>query len=170
MVYDPQVVLMCEVLACEVRKTWQRHDPCILLGCVWRESVTRRPFRRLTPTREFCMPSLSPAALWPILLLSLSNVFMTFAWYGHLKYKTSALWIAIVASWGIAFFEYCLAVPANRIGAEVYSAAQLKTMQEVITLIVFAGFSVFFLKESLTINHAIGFALIAAGAAFVFRG
>lgn len=86
------------------------------------------------------------------------------------QYKTSALWIAIVASWGIAFFEYCLAVPANRIGAEVYSAAQLKTMQEVITLIVFTGFSVFFLKESLTINHAIGFALIAAGAAFVFRG
>lgn len=115
------------------------------------------------------MPTLSPAALWPILLLSLSNIFMTFAWYGHLKYKTSALWIAIVASWGIAFFEYCLAVPANRIGAEVYSAAQLKTMQEVITLIVFSVFSVFFLKESLTINHAIGFALIATGAAFVFR-
>ncbi|MDH4411660.1 MAG: DMT family protein [Rhizobium sp.] len=116
------------------------------------------------------MPNFSPAALWPILLLSLSNVFMTFAWYGHLKYKTSPLWIAIVASWGIAFFEYCLAVPANRIGAEVYSAAQLKTIQEVITLIVFSGFSVFFLKESLTINHVIGFALIAAGAAFVFRG
>jgi len=115
------------------------------------------------------MSLLSPAALWPILLLSLSNIFMTFAWYGHLKYKTSALWIAVVASWGIAFFEYCLAVPANRIGSEVYSAAQLKTMQEVITLIVFAGFSVFFLKESLTINHAIGFALIATGAAFVFR-
>ncbi len=116
------------------------------------------------------MPSFSPAALWPILLLSLSNIFMTFAWYGHLKYKTSALWVAILASWGIAFFEYCLAVPANRIGAEVYSAAQLKTIQEVITLIVFSGFSVFFLKESLTINHVIGFALIAAGAAFVFRG
>ncbi|THV25105.1 DMT family protein [Peteryoungia ipomoeae] len=115
------------------------------------------------------MSLLSPAALWPILLLALSNIFMTFAWYGHLKYKTSALWIAVVASWGIAFFEYCLAVPANRIGSEVYSAAQLKTMQEVITLIVFAGFSVFFLKESLTINHAIGFALIATGAAFVFR-
>ncbi|MGL3605426.1 DMT family protein [Rhizobium sp. G187] len=115
------------------------------------------------------MPTFSPAALWPILLLSLSNIFMTFAWYGHLKYKTSALWIAIVASWGIAFFEYCLAVPANRIGAEVYSAAQLKTIQEVITLVVFSVFSVFFLKESLTINHAIGFALIATGAAFVFR-
>ncbi|EHS49204.1 MULTISPECIES: DMT family protein [unclassified Rhizobium] len=116
------------------------------------------------------MPSFSPAALWPILLLSLSNVFMTFAWYGHLKYKNSALFMAILVSWGIAFFEYCLAVPANRIGSQVYSAAQLKTMQEVITLIVFAGFSVFWLKEALTINHVIGFILIAAGAAFVFKG
>lgn len=116
------------------------------------------------------MPSFSPAALWPILLLSLSNVFMTFAWYGHLKYKNTALFMAILVSWGIAFFEYCLAVPANRIGSQVYSAAQLKTMQEVITLIVFAGFSVFWLKEALTINHVIGFILIAAGAAFVFKG
>ena len=116
------------------------------------------------------MPALlNPAMVWPIVLLSLSNVFMTFAWYGHLKYRHSALFLAILVSWGIAFFEYCLAVPANRIGAQVYSAAQLKTMQEVITLIVFSGFSVFFLKESLTINHVVGFALIAAGAAFVFR-
>jgi Uncharacterized protein conserved in bacteria len=116
--------------------------------------------------------SLSPltAALAPVVLLSLSNVFMTFAWYGHLKYKSSALFLAIVASWGIAFFEYCLAVPANRLGSQYYSAAQLKTIQEVITLLVFSGFSVFFLKESLTINHAIGFALIVIGAAFVFRG
>jgi uncharacterized protein (DUF486 family) len=119
---------------------------------------------------DIIMPSFSPAALWPILLLSLSNVFMTFAWYGHLKYKNSALFMAILVSWGIAFFEYCLAVPANRIGSQVYSAAQLKTMQEVITLIVFAGFSVFWLKEALTINHVIGFILIAAGAAFVFKG
>ena len=114
--------------------------------------------------------SLNPAAIWPIMLLCLSNVFMTFAWYGHLKFKSAPLFIAILASWGIAFFEYCLAVPANRIGHEVYSAAQLKTMQEVITLVVFAGFSVFWLKEGLTWNHAIGFMLIAAGAAFVFRG
>lgn len=113
---------------------------------------------------------LSPAAVWPVLMLFASNVFMTFAWYGHLKYKTSAIFIAIVASWCIAFFEYCLAVPANRIGSAVYSPAQLKTMQEVITLIVFSGFSVFWLKEALTINHLIGFALIACGAAFVFRG
>ena len=83
--------------------------------------------------------SLNSAAVLPILLLVLSNVFMTFAWYGHLKYTSSPLYMAVVASWGIAFFEYCLAVPANRIGHEVYSAAQLKTMQEVITLVVFAG-------------------------------
>lgn len=112
----------------------------------------------------------SPAAVLPIIMLFASNVFMTFAWYGHLKYKTSAIFIAIVASWGIAFFEYCLAVPANRIGSEIYTPAQLKTIQEVITLIVFSGFSVFWLKEALTLNHVIGFALIAAGAAFVFKG
>ena len=113
--------------------------------------------------------SLTPAAVWPIVLLCLSNVFMTFAWYGHLKFKSAPLFIAILASWGIAFFEYCLAVPANRIGHEVYSAAQLKTMQEVITLIVFAGFSVFWLKQALTWHHAVGFALIAAGAFFIFQ-
>lgn len=112
---------------------------------------------------------LSVNAILPILLLVASNVFMTFAWYGHLKFKTSPLWIAIAASWGIAFIEYCLAVPANRMGSAIYTTAQLKTMQEVITLIVFAGFSVFWLKESLTFNHLIGFALIALGATFVFR-
>ena len=114
--------------------------------------------------------SLLPAAVWPFVLLCLSNVFMTFAWYGHLKFKSAPLYLVILASWGIAFFEYCLAVPANRIGHTAWSAAQLKTMQEVITLLVFYGFSVFWLKESLTWNHAIGFALIAAGAAFVFKG
>lgn len=108
--------------------------------------------------------------LSPILLLIASNIFMTLAWYGHLKFKSTPLLIVIVASWGIAFIEYCFAVPANRIGHAVYSAAQLKTMQEVITLVVFAGFSVLYLKEPLTLNHAIGFALIAAGAWFVFRG
>ena len=105
----------------------------------------------------------------PIVLLIASNVFMTFAWYGHLKYRASALWIAVLASWGIAFFEYWLAVPANRIGASVYAPAQLKAMQEVITLVVFAGFSALYLREPLTINHAIGFALIVAGAFFVFK-
>ncbi|MBN9037112.1 MAG: DMT family protein [Rhizobiales bacterium] len=111
---------------------------------------------------------LSPKIL-PILLLVGSNVFMTFAWYGHLKYKTSPLYLAVLASWSLAFVEYWLAVPANRIGSEVYSTAALKTMQEVITLSVFAVFSVFYLKEALTWNHLAGFALIAAGAALIFR-
>jgi hypothetical protein len=116
------------------------------------------------------MPSLTSPYVAPILLLCASNLFMTLAWYGHLKFKAAPLWAVILISWGIALFEYCLAVPANRIGHEVYSAAELKTMQEVITLLVFAAFSVFYLGENLTWNHAIGFALIAAGAAFVFRG
>jgi uncharacterized protein (DUF486 family) len=113
------------------------------------------------------MPFLSPSVA-PIVLLTLSNVFMTFAWYGHLKYRSSPLLLAILASWGIAFIEYCLAVPANRIGAATYSTAQLKTMQEVITLVVFSGFSVLYLKESLSWNVIAGFVLIAAGAALVF--
>jgi hypothetical protein len=108
--------------------------------------------------------------LTPILLLLVSNVFMTFAWYGHLNFKTKPLVAVILVSWGIAFVEYCFAVPANRYGNAVYSAAQLKTMQEVITLVVFAGFSALFLKEPLGWNHAVGFALIAAGAGFVFMG
>lgn len=117
------------------------------------------------------MPSFGlPTALAPIFLLLASNVFMTFAWYGHLKYKSTALWIAILVSWGIAFFEYCLAVPANRLGSAVYTTAELKTIQEVITLTVFAGFSILYLKEPLTINHLVGFALIVAGAYFIFRG
>ncbi len=115
------------------------------------------------------MTSLIPPSILPILLLVASNVFMTFAWYGHLKHKESPLLIAIVASWAIAFFEYCLAVPANRYGSAVYATAELKTMQEVITLIVFAGFSVFWLKEPLGWNHAIGFGFIALGAWFIFQ-
>jgi uncharacterized protein len=111
-----------------------------------------------------------PAAVAPIVLLTISNVFMTFAWYGHLNHKSWPLWFAVIVSWGIAFVEYCFAVPANRLGHAVYSAAELKTMQEVITLVVFAIFSVVVLKEALTINHAIGFALIVAGAFFVFHG
>ena len=95
---------------------------------------------------------------------------MTFAWYGHLKFTDRALWLVILASWGIAFFEYCLAVPANRWGHAVYNTAELKTMQEVITLVVFAFFSVFYLGERLTLNHAVGFALIFGGAFFVFKG
>ena len=113
---------------------------------------------------------LSFAAIAPILMLIASNVFMTFAWYGHLKVHDRPLWLIIVVSWGIAFFEYCLAVPANRIGRASYSPAELKTLQEVITLTVFAVFSVTFLGEKLTLNHVVGFGLIAAGAAVVFKG
>ena len=104
----------------------------------------------------------------PILMLALSNVFMTFAWYGHLKVKAAPLIAIILVSWGIAFFEYCLAVPANRIGHQVYSAAQLKTIQEVITLTVFVLFSVFFLKESISWQVVLGFVLIAVGGSLVF--
>ena len=108
--------------------------------------------------------------LAPPLLLVVSNIFMTFAWYGHLKFSDRPLWLVILASWAIAFIEYCFAVPANRIGHQVYSAAELKTMQEVITLLVFAAFSVLYLKEALTWSHAVGFAFIAIGAFFVFKG
>ena len=112
---------------------------------------------------------MTTASLAPILLLLASNVFMTFAWYGHLKFQSTALWLAVLASWGIAFFEYCLAVPANRIGSAVYTTAELKTIQEVLTLTVFAGFSVLYLKEPLTLNHLVGFALIVGGAYFIFK-
>ena len=115
---------------------------------------------------------MSPTTLYilPIGLLLLSNVFMTFVWYGHLKFTDRPLWVVILASWGIAFIEYCFAVPANRYGAAVYSPAQLKTMQEVITLVVFAVFSVLYLKAAFTLNHLVGFALITLGAFFVFKG
>ena len=106
-----------------------------------------------------------------IILLTISNIFMTFAWYGHLKnHKDSAMWLVILVSWGIAFFEYCFMIPANRLGAQHgYSTAQLKVMQEVITLTVFCVFSTFYLKESLSWNHAVGFLLIALGALFIFK-
>jgi uncharacterized protein len=110
-----------------------------------------------------------PPSLLPVLMLFASNVFMTFAWYGHLKFKQSWLPLAVMVSWGIAFFEYWLAVPANRWGSAVYTPAQLKTMQEVITLVVFAGFSVLYLKEPLGWNHALGFLLIAIGAFLIFH-
>jgi len=109
------------------------------------------------------------SAVVPVVLLVVSNVFMTLAWYGHLKYKAAPLLLVILASWAIAFFEYCLAVPANRIGSAYYSTAELKTMQEIITLLVFAGFSVVYLKEPIGWNHLVGFALIAAGAGFIFQ-
>ena len=106
----------------------------------------------------------------PIFMLVISNIFMTIAWYGHLGDISRPMWLAILIAWGIAFFEYCLVVPANRMGHSVYSTAELKTMQEVITLIVFAGFAVFWLGEKLTLNHLVGFLLIAGGAFFIFKG
>ncbi len=105
----------------------------------------------------------------PVLLLSVSNVFMTFAWYGQFKFPAMPLWILILVSWGIAFFEYCLAVPANRIGHTVYSAAQLKTIQEVITLAVFAVFSVAYLGEALKWNHGVAFLFLIGAAYFAAK-
>jgi hypothetical protein len=102
-------------------------------------------------------------------LLVISNVFMTFAWYGHLKFTDVPLWKVILISWGIALLEYCCQVPANRIGYVGFSAAQLKTIQEIITLVVFAGFSVLYLKESLGWNHLVGFMLLVAAAFFILK-
>ena len=110
-----------------------------------------------------------PVPLLTIGLLIASNVFMTFAWYGHLNYKSAPMITVILVSWGIAFFEYGLQVPANRIGHGYFSAAELKSIQEVITLVVFAGFSVVVLKEPLGWNHLAGFGFIAVGAFFIFH-
>ncbi len=109
------------------------------------------------------------AALAPIVLLFASNVFMTFAWYGQLRFPNAILWQVVLISWGIAFFEYCLAVPANRIGHQVYSAAQLKTLQEIITLLVFGVFSVLYLGESLKWNHMVAFGFLCGAAFFSFH-
>ena len=108
-------------------------------------------------------------AIAPIFLLTISNIFMTFAWYGHLRFRSSALWTVILVSWGIAFFEYCFQVPANRIGYGYYNAAQLKTIQEVITLLVFSVFSVFYLKEQFKWNYLVGFAFIVLAVFFIFK-
>ncbi|MBP0600658.1 DMT family protein [Herbaspirillum sp. LeCh32-8] len=112
---------------------------------------------------------MSPKIL-PIVFLLISNVFMTFAWYGHLKFEGKPLYLVIFVSWLIALAEYCFAVPANRIGHSVYNAAELKTMQEVITLVVFSVFSVLYLGEQFTVNHLVGFVFICAGAFFIFKG
>ncbi|MFD2261838.1 DMT family protein [Lacibacterium aquatile] len=111
-----------------------------------------------------------PTALTTIGLLVASNVFMTFAWYGHLKFKETSLWKVILISWAIAFFEYCLQVPANRWGHGTFTAAQLKIIQEVITLVVFAGFSIWFLGESLKWNHLAAAMCLVGAVYFVFRG
>ncbi len=105
----------------------------------------------------------------PVFLLTASNVFMTFAWYGHLRFKSSPLWIVIIASWGIAFFEYCLQVPANRIGYGTFTAAELKTIQEIITLTVFSIISVLYLHEEFKWNYLVGFALMILAAFFISK-
>ena len=130
------------------------------------------PFAEPLPpfTYEIAMPAmLSSPYVLPILMLLGSNIFMTLAWYGHLRFKEVPLAGVIFAAWGIALVEYTLAVPANRWGNAVYSTAQLKTMQEVITLLVFAAFSVLYLKEPFGWHHAVGFSFIALGAFFIFQ-
>jgi uncharacterized protein (DUF486 family) len=104
-----------------------------------------------------------------IILLTISNIFMTIAWYGHLKFRSAPLWLVILISWGIAFFEYCFQVPANRWGYGQFNAAQLKTIQEVITLVVFCVFSILYLKEDFKWNYAVGFILIIVAVFFIFK-
>jgi uncharacterized protein (DUF486 family) len=110
-----------------------------------------------------------PSYVITIVLLTISNVFMTFAWYGHLKYRQSPLYLVILASWGIAFFEYCFQVPANRWGYGEFSAAQLKTIQEAITLTVFSVFSVLYLREEFRWNYLVGFILIVLAVFVIFH-
>jgi uncharacterized protein (DUF486 family) len=110
-----------------------------------------------------------PVPFITIGLLLCSNLFMTTAWYGHLKFPDRSLWVVVLASWGIAFFEYCLQVPANRAGYGYFNAAELKTIQEIVSLSVFAAFSVLYLGEPLRWNHALGFLLIVAAAFLIFK-
>lgn len=105
----------------------------------------------------------------PIALLFISNIFMSFAWYGHLKNTHSALWFVIVSSWGIAFFEYCFSIPANRIGSQFFTVAQLKIIQEVITLVVFSGFSVLYLKQEFKLNYIYAFLCLIGAVYFMFK-
>ncbi len=107
--------------------------------------------------------------LLPVGLLTLANVFMMFAWYGHLKFKSAPIWIVVIVSWLIAFVEYCFQVPANRIGSQTFTTAELKTMQEAITLVVFCAFSVLYLKEELKWNYIVGFAFMVIAVFFVFK-
>jgi uncharacterized protein len=149
---------------------WPPVLPCSVTG-IWRASNGFMCASQTLCTagqQEFSMSAI-PVPVITIGLLLISNIFMTFAWYGHLNYKSAPLLMVILVSWGIAFFEYVLMVPANRIGHSHFSAAELKTIQEVITLSVFAVFSVFFLKEPLTWNHFVGFGFIACGAFFIFH-
>src|SRR6185437_17029044 len=112
--------------------------------------------------------SMNWSMIWPVVLLSVSNVFMTFAWYGQLRFPSTPVWILVLVGWGIAFFEYCFAVPANHYGHRVYSAAQLKTIQEVITLLTFGVFSISYLGEALRWNHLAAFVCLVGAAYFSF--
>jgi uncharacterized protein (DUF486 family) len=114
------------------------------------------------------MNALTQSRWLPIVLLTFSNVFMTFAWYGHLKYKDKPLLFVILTSWGIAFFEYCFQVPANRWGNTVYTPAQLKIIQEAITLSVFVVFAIFYLNEKFRWNYVAAFLCLLAAVAFAF--
>jgi len=130
---------------------------------------TISPGHELLGTCPAPLVSLQSHRMNTIILLTISNIFMTAAWYGHLKYKEVTLWKVILISWLIAFVEYCFQVPANRIGSYQFSAAQLKTIQEVITLIVFSVFSVLYLKEELKWNYVVGFLFIVGAVFFVFK-
>jgi uncharacterized protein len=130
---------------------------------------SRKQGKSVLRAKESCVQQGASLTMRTILLLTISNIFMTFAWYGHLKYRGVALWKVILISWGIAFFEYCFQVPANRIGSYEFSSAQLKTIQEVITLSVFSVFSVTYLGEPLKWNYLAGFACITLAAFFVFH-
>jgi uncharacterized protein len=125
--------------------------------------------RGFQPRRDAAAERRRTKSMKTIVLLTVSNIFMTFAWYGHLKYRDSPLLKVILVSWMIAFFEYCFQVPANRIGSYEFSAAQLKTIQEVITLVVFSVFSVFYLKQPLKWNHVAGFVMIVAAVGVIFK-
>ncbi len=157
----------CGARVTAVRRRIGKYLPLFYHRAAAEGQAATEPFLPV-PKVKFMSALISPSVL-PILLLIGSNVFMTFAWYGHLKFTNTPLVMVIFISWGIALIEYCMAVPANRIGHQVYSAAQLKTIQEVITLVIFSLFSVFYLKEAFTWHHLLGFALIAGGAALIFK-
>src|ERR1700694_5089064 len=161
---EPGRALLLQSIIAPIPVTWHRAHivtkplPGPGLGMIARDSGGF-----LNPRFHISWPAFAP-----ILYLSISNVFMTFAWYGQLKFPDPPLWIVLLGTWGIAFVEYCFAVPANRIGPTVYSAAQLKTMQEIITLIVFGVFSVLYLNEAIRWNHGVAFGCLVLAGYFAF--
>lgn len=143
-------------------RVWNEQSAVWVMGSISIHKVVVHSSMEPPPHRYY-------ANMWTVLLLIGSNIFMTFAWYGHLKFKDVSLWKVILASWSIAFFEYCLQVPANRIGARTFSPDQLKVIQEVITLTVFGVFSVFYFGDRLHWNHFLAFGCLIAGAFFMFH-